>query len=363
MAADDHHSESEPISYDHTPRVTVIGGGLAGCEAAWQAANRGAAVDLFEMRPQRMTPAHSGSQLGELVCSNSLRGTGMHNAVGLLKEELRRCRSLFIAAADDQAVPAGGALAVDRDGFAEYLTEKISNHPAITLHREEITAIPDGDPVIIATGPLTSETLAAELVRLTGTEHLYFYDAIAPIIEADSIDHDRVYPASRYGRGSADYLNCPFDREQYLAFVAALKSADKVAARDFETVIHFEGCMPIETLAERGDMTLAFGPMKPVGLPDPRTGKDPFAVIQLRQDDRHASLYNMVGFQTKLTYPEQQRIFRTIPGLDQTRFARLGSMHRNTFLNAPACLNETLQLRSDQRLFFAGQITGVEGYV
>ena len=360
-----HHPmpDPNPHAINSTGRVTVIGGGLAGCEAAWQAACRGAQVDLYEMRPAQMTPAHSGSQLGELVCSNSLRGTGMHNAVGLLKEELRRCSSLFIEAADDQAVPAGGALAVDREGFADYLTEKISNHPSITLHREEITSIPSGDPVIIATGPLTSEALANELAHLTGEEHLYFYDAIAPIIETDSIDRSKIYAASRYGRGTADYLNCPLDRDQYLTFVEALKTAEKVTPHDFEKVLHFEGCMPIEALAERGDMTLAFGPMKPVGLPDPRTGKDPFAVIQLRQDDRHASLYNMVGFQTKLTYPEQQRIFRTIPGLEQARFARLGSMHRNTFLNAPACLNETLQLRDAARLFFAGQITGVEGYV
>lgn len=344
-------------------RITIVGAGLAGCEAAWQAACRGFSVNLYEMRPKRMTPAHSSDRLGELVCSNSLRGTGMHNAVGLLKEELRRCNSLIMAAADDQAVPAGGALAVDREGFADYLTAKISSHPSITLQREEIVRIPADDPVIIATGPLTSDALASELVRLTSEEHLYFYDAIAPIIEAESIDRSQVYAASRYGRGTADYLNCPLNRDQYLAFVEALKTADKVAAHDFEKVLHFEGCMPIETLAERGDMTLAFGPMKPVGLPDPRSGRDPFAVIQLRQDDRHASLYNMVGFQTKLTYVEQQRIFRTIPGLENAQFARLGSMHRNTFLNAPTCLNQSLQLKSEQRLFFAGQITGVEGYV
>ncbi len=341
----------------------MIGGGLAGCEAAWQMAQRGVQVDLYEMRPVQMTAAHSGDLLGELVCSNSLRGTGMQNAVGLLKEELRRCDSLFIAAADATAVPAGSALAVDREGFAAWLTAQISNHPRITLHRSEVTRIPDGDPVIIASGPLTAGPLADVIAQLTGAEHLYFYDAIAPIIEAESIDLSQVYAASRYGRGTADYLNCPLDREQYLAFVEALKTAEQVVPRDFEKVVHFEGCLPIEALAERGEMTLAFGPMKPVGLPDPRTGKDPFAVIQLRQDDRHASLYNMVGFQTKLTWPEQQRIFRTIPGLEQARFARLGSMHRNTFINAPACLNGTLQLDSMQRLFFAGQITGVEGYV
>ena len=343
--------------------IQIIGAGLAGTEAAWQIAQRGIPVELFEMRPQRMTPAHHGGQLGELVCSNSLRGTGMHNAVGLLKEELRRCNSLFIEAADVHAVPAGGALAVDREGFANHLTRAIEGHPMITLHRQEITAIPDDRLVIVASGPLTSEALAAEIAALTGRKHLYFYDAIAPIIDADSIDHSLVYAASRYGRGGADYLNCPFDREQYLAFVEALCQAEKVAPHKFEKVLHFEGCMPIEVLAERGEMTLAFGPMKPVGLPDPRTGREPYAVVQLRQDDRHANLYNLVGFQTKLTHPEQRRIFRTIPGLANASFARLGSMHRNTFINAPACLNQFLQLRGRPNLIFAGQITGVEGYV
>jgi methylenetetrahydrofolate--tRNA-(uracil-5-)-methyltransferase len=343
--------------------ISVIGGGLAGCEAAWQLARCGLAVDLFEMRPQRMTPAHHGGDLGELVCSNSLRGAAMTNAVGLLKEELRRVGSLFMAAADAHAVPAGGALAVDRDGFANHLTTTIEAHPPITLRRKEVFDIPDGDPVIIASGPLTSEGLAERIAALTGQEHLYFYDAIAPIVEAESIDRSIVFRASRYGKGGDDYLNCPLDRDQYRAFVAALLAADKVAPRDFEKAVHFEGCLPIEELAARGEMTLAFGPMKPVGLHDPRTGKEPFAVVQLRQDDRHATLYNLVGFQTKLTWPEQRRIFRTLPGLEQARFARLGSMHRNTFLNAPACLTSTLQLRADPRLYFAGQITGVEGYV
>ncbi|MHB8707427.1 MAG: methylenetetrahydrofolate--tRNA-(uracil(54)-C(5))-methyltransferase (FADH(2)-oxidizing) TrmFO [Desulfuromonadales bacterium] len=343
--------------------IPVIGGGLAGCEAAWQLVHAGLAVDLFEMRPQRMTPAHHSDRLGELVCSNSLRGAGMTNAVGLLKEELRRCGSLFIAAADAHAVPAGGALAVDREGFAEHLTGAIANHPRIALHREEIIEIPDGDPVIIASGPLTADALAERIAALTGEEHLYFYDAIAPIVEADSIDQSIVFRASRYGKGGDDYLNVPLDRDQYLTFVAALLTAEKVVARDFEKVIHFEGCLPIEELAARGEMTLAFGPMKPVGLRDPRTGREPFAVVQLRQDDAHATLYNLVGFQTKLTWPEQRRLFRTLPGLENARFARLGSMHRNTFLNTPACLNPTLQLKTDERLFFAGQITGVEGYV
>jgi methylenetetrahydrofolate--tRNA-(uracil-5-)-methyltransferase len=343
--------------------ITIIGAGLAGCEAAWQIARQGIPVDLFEMRPHRMTPAHQSDRLSELVCSNSLRGTDLHNAVGLLKEELRRCNSLFIAIADAHAVPAGGALAVDREGFADGVTKVIEGHPLITLRRQEITEIPDNRLVIIASGPLTSDALAKKIANLTGQDHLYFYDAIAPIVEADSIDREQVYAASRYDRGGADYLNCPFDKEQYLAFVENLCQGEKVAARDFEKVVHFEGCMPIEVLAERGAMTLAFGPMKPVGLRDPRTGNDPFAVVQLRQDDRHASLYNLVGFQTKLTYPEQQRIFRSIPGLEHVNFARFGSMHRNTFINAPACLTETLQLKQAPDIFFAGQITGVEGYV
>lgn len=346
-----------------SPPIPVVGGGLAGCEAAWQLAGCGLPVALFEMRPQRMTPAHHSGRLGELVCSNSLRGAGMNNAVGLLKEELRRCGSLFMAAADAHQVPAGGALAVDRDGFADHLTAAIEQHPGITLQREEIRELPEGETVIVASGPLTADSLAAGIAALTGEEHLYFYDAIAPIVEADSIDHSIVFRASRYGKGGDDYLNVPLDRDQYLAFVAALLAAEKVAPRDFEKAVHFEGCLPIEELAARGEMTLAFGPMKPVGLPDPRTGKEPFAVVQLRQDDVHATLYNLVGFQTKLTWPEQRRIFRTLPGLENARFARLGSMHRNTFLNAPACLTPTLQLKTAPRLFFAGQITGVEGYV
>jgi methylenetetrahydrofolate--tRNA-(uracil-5-)-methyltransferase len=345
------------------PDITIIGGGLAGCEAAWQAASRGAKVRLFEMKPQRLSPAHNSPMLGELVCSNSLRGAGMNNAVGCLKEELRRCGALLMRAADATAVPAGGALAVDREAFAAYLTEQIENHPQIEVVREEITELPTAGTVIVASGPLTSEALSAAIARLTGNEHLYFYDAIAPIVEADSIDFAKAWKASRYGKGGDDYVNCPLDREQYLAFVAALRAAEKVPGRDFEKVVHFEGCMPIEEMAARGELTLAFGPMKPVGLPDPRTGRDPFAVVQLRQDDAHASLYNLVGFQTKLTWPEQRRILCTIPGLENARFARLGSMHRNTFLNAPACLEPTLQFKGRPQLFFAGQITGVEGYV
>lgn len=347
----------------NAPPIIVVGGGLAGCEAAWQAARFGLPVTLHEMRPTRMTPAHQSDRLGELVCSNSLRGAGLQNAVGLLKEELRRVGSLFMAAADAHTVPAGGALAVDRDGFADHLTTAIGSHPQISLQRAEVTAIPAGDPVIIASGPLTSAPLAERIAELTGQQHLYFYDAIAPIVEADSIDHAVVFRASRYGKGGDDYLNSPLDRDQYLAFVAALLAADKVAPRAFEEVRHFEGCLPIEELAARGEMTLAFGPMKPVGLRDPRTGKEPFAVVQLRQDDQHATLYNLVGFQTKLTWPEQRRLFRTLPGLENAQFARLGSMHRNTFIDAPACLAQNLQLKNVERLFFAGQITGVEGYV
>lgn len=345
-----------------TTDITIIGGGLAGCEAAWQAAHEGARVQLIEMKPQRFSEAHSSADLGELVCSNSLRGAGMNNAVGCLKEELRRCGSLILQAADATAVPAGGALAVDRDRFAAYLTEQISNHPQIDLQRQEISDIPEEGTVIIASGPLTSPDLSKKIAALTGEEHLYFYDAIAPIVEADSIDMSVAWKASRYGKGGDDYINCPLNEEQYKAFVAELVKAEKVPTRDFEKLVHFEGCMPIEEMAERGEMTLAFGPMKPKGLPDPRTGREAFAVIQLRQDNAHASLFNLVGFQTKLTYPEQKRIFATIPGLEKARFSRLGSMHRNTFINAPACLTN-LQLTSDPRLFFAGQITGVEGYV
>ncbi len=344
-------------------QTTIIGAGLAGCEAAWQAAKEGCDVKLYEMKPQRFSPAHESEKLAELVCSNSLRGAGMNNAVGCLKEELRRIGSLFIEAADATAVPAGGALAVDRDEFSTYISNKIAAEARIELIREEITSLPAEGPVILASGPLTSEALSTELAKLTGSEHLYFYDAIAPIIEADSIDELIIWRASRYDKGGADYLNCPLSKEEYDTFVQALIDADKVAGREFEKLIHFEGCMPIEEMASRGPQTLAFGPMKPVGLPDPRTGKVPHAVIQLRQDNRHASLFNLVGFQTRLTYPEQQRIFRTIPGLQQAKFARLGSMHRNTFVNAPSSLTTTLQLKNAPHIRLAGQICGVEGYV
>ncbi|MRR06508.1 MAG: methylenetetrahydrofolate--tRNA-(uracil(54)-C(5))-methyltransferase (FADH(2)-oxidizing) TrmFO [Deltaproteobacteria bacterium] len=343
--------------------ITIIGGGLAGCEAAWQSANLGIPVSLIEMKPHQFSPAHSLPSLAELVCSNSLRGAGLENAVGLLKEEMRRNGTLFMAAADATRVPAGGALAVDRELFSRFITEKIETHPLITVVREEVTEIPEKGIVILASGPLTSDPLARAISALTGP-YLYFYDAIAPIVTAASVDMNTVFRASRYGKGDGDdYLNCPMSKEEYDAFIAELLAGDKVATRDFEKLIHFEGCMPVEEIASRGPDTLRFGPMKPVGLVDPRTGKEPHAVVQLRMENREATLYNLVGFQTKLTYPEQKRVFRMIPGLQQAEFVRLGSMHRNTFINAPRILSDTLQMKTDPRILFAGQITGVEGYV
>lgn len=343
--------------------LTIIGGGLAGCEASWQAAERGISVTLHEMKPEKRSPAHHLPGLAELVCSNSLRGDSLENAVGLLKEELRRCGSLVMEAAEATRVPAGGALAVDRQLFSDFITDKISTHPLIRLEPGEIVQVPADGTVIIASGPLTSDALATSLAGLTG-DRLYFYDAIAPIVSAESLDMGKVFAASRYGKGDGDdYLNCPLNEAEYLAFVAELVTAEKVPSRDFEKIVHFEGCMPVETMAERGVETLRFGPMKPVGLIDPRTGAEPHAVIQLRAENREKTMYNLVGFQTKLTWPEQRRIFRMIPGLEQVEFIRLGSMHRNTFINSPALLLPTQQLKSDPRLFFAGQITGVEGYV
>lgn len=343
--------------------VTIIGAGLAGCEAAWQAAERGVRVRLYEMKPQRFSPAHQLEGLAELVCSNSLRGADLGNAVGLLKEELRRCGSLIMQAAAATQVPAGGALAVDREQFSTWITERIAVHPNIELIREEVTDLPADGLVVIASGPLTSDGLADQLAHLTG-DRLYFYDAIAPIISAESLDLSKIYAASRYGKGEGDdYLNCPLNQEQYAVFLDALRSAEKVEPRSFEKVVHFEGCMPIEELAARGDDTLRFGPMKPVGLPDPSTGEEPWAVVQLRAENRERTLYNLVGFQTKMTWPEQRRVLRLIPGLEQAEFVRLGAMHRNTFINAPALLKSTQQLQSDPRILFAGQITGVEGYV
>jgi methylenetetrahydrofolate--tRNA-(uracil-5-)-methyltransferase len=344
-------------------RLVVVGGGLAGCEAAIQAARLGVAVTLYEMKPRHFSPAHASEDLAELVCSNSLRGAGLGNAVGLLKEEMRRLGSLVIEAADETAVPAGGALAVDRHAFARRITEAVEAHPAIEIRRERVPRIPDEGPVVLATGPLTDPELAADLQRRVGEAHLYFYDAISPIVYADSIDHEVAFRASRWEEGEGDYLNLPLDRDAYAAFVAALVEADTVPLHPFEAKLYFEGCLPIEEMARRGERTLAFGPMKPVGLTDPRTGRWPHAVVQLRQEDKRGVLYNLVGFQTKLRVGEQKRVLRMLPGLEHAVFARFGSVHRNTYLNAPRQLGPDLQLRARPGLWVAGQIAGVEGYV
>ena len=342
--------------------INVIGAGLAGSEAAWQIARRGVRVRLHEMRPVRMTEAHQTGMFGELVCSNSLRNDSMETAVGVLKEEMRRLGSLIIATADSVRVPAGSALAVDREEFARILTETLAAHPLVEIVRAEATAMP-AEPTIVATGPLTSPAFGAALNQIVGERNLYFYDAIAPIVAAASIDMNVAFMASRWGKGGEDYINCPLDEARYTAFVAALMAAEKVAAHSFEKQIYFEGCMPIEEIARRGPMTLAFGPMRPVGLAHPRTGERPFAVVQLRQDDGAGRLFNMVGFQTKMTYPEQRRVLRMIPGLERAEFVRLGSLHRNTFIDAPRLLRPTLQFRGRDDLFLAGQMIGVEGYV
>jgi len=344
------------------PTANVIGAGLAGSEAAWQLARSGVRVRLHEMRPVRMTEAHQTSDFAELVCSNSLRGASLETAVGVLKEEMRRLGSLVIMAADKTQVPAGGALAVDREGFSRIITEALSSHALIEVVRAEVTDIPAG-PTIIATGPLTSAALGEQLNQLMGPRNLYFYDAIAPIVTRDSIDMDKAFMASRYGKGGDDYINCPMSEAEYDAFIAALTAADKVPLHPFEKPVYFEGCMPIEEMARRGAQTLAFGPMKPVGIVDPRRGRRPFAVVQLRQDDRQGRLYNMVGFQTKMTYPAQRMVLRMIPGLERAEFVRLGSLHRNTFIDSPRLLRPTLQLKSRDDLFMAGQMIGVEGYV
>ncbi|HET8761651.1 MAG TPA: methylenetetrahydrofolate--tRNA-(uracil(54)-C(5))-methyltransferase (FADH(2)-oxidizing) TrmFO [Nitrospiria bacterium] len=345
-----------------SPELTVLGGGLAGCEAAWQAAERGVTVVLYEMRPARPTAAHKTDQLAELVCSNSLGSAEITNAAGILKEEMRRLGSLVVRVADTCRVPAGSALAVDRVEFAARITKEISSHPNITLIREELPSIPEQGPVIVATGPLTSDALAESLKKLTKAERLYFFDAISPIVDGETIDRSIAFAASRYNKGGDDYLNCPMTEAEYNDFYAALLAAEKVPTREFEKTPYFEGCMPIEVQAERGRQTLLFGPMKPVGLVDPRSGQRPFAVVQLRPEDVHGQAFNIVGFQTKLKWPEQKRVFRMIPGLEQAEFLRFGSLHRNTFINAPLLLRETLQLRYDSRIFFAGQIVGVEGY-
>lgn len=344
-------------------RVIVIGAGLAGSEAAWQIARQGVPVRLFEMRPVVRTPAHHTDRFAELVCSNSLRGAALTNAVGLLKEEMRRLGSLIMDAADRHAVPAGGALAVDREGFSEAVTAAVESHPLIEVVREEVVEIPQDGVVVIATGPLTSERLHQAIARWTGEEYLYFFDAAAPIVTRDSINWDRVYVASRYGKGEAAYVNCPMTEEEFDRFYEALVSAETVPLKPFEKEIYFEGCMPVEVMARRGRQTLLFGPMKPVGLPDPRTGKLPFAVVQLRQDNAAATLYNIVGFQTHLKWGDQARVFRLIPGLENAEFVRFGVMHRNTYINSPKLLRPTYQTRRRETLFFAGQITGVEGYV
>ncbi|MCZ6747654.1 MAG: methylenetetrahydrofolate--tRNA-(uracil(54)-C(5))-methyltransferase (FADH(2)-oxidizing) TrmFO, partial [SAR324 cluster bacterium] len=348
-------------------QVAVIGAGLAGSEAAWQLARRGVTVDLYEMRPRRTTEAHHGEGFAELVCSNSFKSTSPQNAHGLLKAEMALQGSLILEAAEPCAVPAGQALAVDRELFSAWVTERLSAEARVRVVREEATdlrtLLSRYERVIVATGPLTSGALSDELSRLLGSRHLSFYDAIAPVVMADSIDMRAVFRASRYGKGTADYLNCPLSEAAYYEFVQALAAADKVPLHSFESLRPFEGCLPIEVMAGRGEMTLAFGPMKPVGLADPRSGERPFAVVQLRQENRQASLYSMVGFQTKMTWPEQRRIFRTIPGLERAEFARLGSLHRNTFLESPRLLDGDLALREATWLHFAGQITGVEGYI
>jgi len=346
-------------------KIIIVGAGLAGSEAAWQAAGRGAEVVLYEMRPRRMTPAHKTEGFAELVCSNSLRAAGLENAVGVLKEEMRRLGSLIMEAADATEVPAGGALAVDRHGFSRYITEKLENLPNVEIVREEILKIPPHEEqvVVIASGPLTDGALAEDIARFTGEESFYFYDAAAPIVTLESVDMGKAYRASRYGKGEASYINCPMTKEEYLRFYEELIHAEMAPTHEFEKEIFFEGCMPVEVMASRGEDTLRYGPLKPVGLEHPETGKLPYAVVQLRQDNAEGTLYNMVGFQTHLKWPEQKRVFGLIPGPEHAEFARYGVMHRNTFLNAPKLLLPTMQYRGEAQLFFAGQMTGVEGYV
>jgi methylenetetrahydrofolate--tRNA-(uracil-5-)-methyltransferase len=350
----------------HRPPLQVIGGGLAGCEAAWQIAERGIRVRLYEMRPVRPTPAHKTSHLAEIVCSNSLKSDQPFNASWLLKQELRRMGSLLMRIADSVRVPAGSALAVDREEFALKTTEAISGHPNIELIREEVTEIPrldDGGIAIVASGPLTSGALSESIRNFCGLDNLYFYDAISPIVDAETIDYSKAYRASRYGKGDDDYINCPMNQEEYSAFYDALVTAEAVELHDFEEAHYFESCLPIEELARRGRETLRFGPMRPVGLIDPHSGRMPWAVVQLRQEDRMQSSYNLVGFQNHLKFPDQRRILRLIPGLEHAEFLRLGQIHRNTYINAPKTLTDTMSTRREPRLFFAGQLAGTEGYI
>ena len=346
-----------------TPRVSIVGAGLAGSEAAWQCARRGVAVDLYEMRPVRSTPAHQSGDFAELVCSNSLKSDSENTAPWLLKEEMRRAGSVLLEIARQCAVPAGHALAVDRTAFAAKVTEVVSREPMITVRREEVTRIDEEQTTIIATGPLTSEALAGEIARLSEASHLYFFDSISPIVEADSIDMSKVYLAARYDKGSADYINCPMTKDEYDRFYDSLIAAQSVEEREWEKLNYFESCLPIEEIARRGRDTLRFGPMKPVGLKDPRTGRMPYAVVQLRQENLRADSYNLVGFQNHLKFSEQAKVLRLIPGLENARFLRYGQIHRNTYINAPNLLSETLQMKQHSRVLFSGQICGVEGYV
>lgn len=344
--------------------LKIIGAGLAGCEAAWQAAQRGITVKLYEMKPKKHTPAHKSGDFAELVCSNSLRADGIYNAIGLLKEEMRKMDSLIMSCADAARVPAGGALAVDREGFSRLVTEKIKNHPNIEVFEEEVTEIDTDVYTIIAAGPLASDAIAEKIKRLSGSEYLHFFDAAAPIVSYESINMDKAFRAARYGKGGDDYINCPMDRDEYLAFYKELVSAEaaEVHGVDGDPKV-FEGCMPIEVMAKRGEDTMRFGPLKPVGLTNPHDGQRPYAVVQLRQDNAAGSMYNIVGFQTHLKFPEQKRVFSMIPGLENAEFMRYGVMHRNTYINSPKLLNKEYRMREYPKIFFAGQITGVEGYV
>ena len=346
-------------------KIIVVGAGMAGSEAAWQAASRGIKVDLYEMRPVKNTPAHKTDLFAELVCSNSLRGAGLENAVGVLKEEMRRLGSIIMEAADATKVPAGGALAVDRLGFSRYITEKVTNHPLINVIHRELEEIPyeDNAVTIVASGPLTEGKLAEKIGELMGQEYLYFYDAAAPIVTLESIDMTKAWKASRYGKGEAAYINCPMNKEEYHKFWTELVNSEKAPTHNFEKEKFFEGCMPVEEMASRGEDTLLFGPLKPVGLENPADGKLPYAVVQLRQDNADGTLYNIVGFQTHLKWPEQRRVFGMIPGLENAEFVRYGVMHRNTFINSPETMRPTMQFKDNDNLFFAGQMTGVEGYV